>query len=77
MPDQTDFSEAYEFAQKSEPGFNIFVPGDLNRFIDEFRLKFKHSQFLVCKGKEIVFVKVGELSSVEFGQILKMIRSMK
>ncbi len=70
-------SEAYEFVQNAEPGFDVYVPEDLNRFTDAFRLKFKHSQLLVCKGREIRYVKMGEISSDEFTQILKMIRSMK
>lgn len=72
-----NLSEGYEFTRKAKLDFNIFVPEDLNRFIDEFRLKFKHSHFLVCRGKEIMYVKMGELTSDEFVQILKMIRSMR
>lgn len=33
-------SDAYEFVQNAEPGFDIYVPKDLNRFGAEFRLKF-------------------------------------
>lgn len=72
-----NLSEGYEFTQKAKLDFNIFVPEDLNRFIEAFRLKLKQSHLLVCKGKEIRFVKMGELSSDEFTQILKMIRGLK
>jgi hypothetical protein len=72
-----DLSEAYEFVQNAKPGFDVYVPEDLNRFTDAFRLKFKHSHLLVCRGKEVQFVKMGELTSDEFTQIIKMIRSMK
>lgn len=70
-------SEGYDFAQKVDLGFNIFVPQDLNRFKKEFRLKFKSSQLIVCQGSTIHFVKTGEISSEEFTEILNMIRSLK
>ena len=72
-----NFSDAYKFIQNAEPGFDVYVPEDLNRFIDEFRIKFNQSHLLVCKGKEIKFVRTGELSSDGFPQILRTIRSMK
>ncbi len=72
-----NLSEAYEFTRNAKLDFNIFVPGNVKRFSGEFRLKFKHSHLIVCRGKEIRFVKMGELSSDEFTQIIKMIRNMK
>lgn len=72
-----NLSEGYEFTQKAKLDFNIFVPEDLKRFIHEFRLKFSYSQLIVCRGKEIMFVKMDELSTDEFVRILKMIRNMK
>ena len=44
-------SEGHKFTRNAKLDFRIFVPVELEKFIDEFRLKFKHSQFLVCKGK--------------------------
>lgn len=58
-------------------GFKIYVPQDLNRFKREFRLKFKSSQLIVCRGRTIHFAKMGEISSDEFTEILNMIRSLK
>ena len=72
-----NLSEGYEFTQKANPGFAIFVPEDLNRFVKEYRLKFNHSQFIVCLGCEISFVKTGEFSDEEFIRIFNMIRTMK
>lgn len=70
-------SEGYDLAQKVDLGFNIFIPQDLDRFKKEFRLKFKSSQLIVCRGRTVLYVKTGEISSEEFPEILNMIRSLK
>lgn len=72
-----NLSEGYEFTQKTNPGFAIFVPEDLKRSIKEYRLKFNESQFIVCRGSEISFVKTGEFSDEEFIRILNKIRAMR
>ena len=72
-----NLSEGYEFARKAELEFNIYVPEDLSKFKKDFRIKFNDSQLILCRGLEIVYVKLGELSSGEFVTILELIRGLK
>jgi hypothetical protein len=72
-----NLSEGYDFARKAELDFNVYVPENLDQFKKEFRLKFSYSQLIICRGREIVFVKIGELSSDEFGTILELIRNIE
>jgi hypothetical protein len=72
-----DLSEAINFSKNARLNFPLYVPKELNKFIKKFRLKFKDSQTIVCVGKEIKYLKLGNISGEDAVKIIKFTRSLK
>ena len=70
-----DQNEAFSYSRNANLNFKIYVPEDLDRFIEELRIKLNFSQTIVYH-KGLSFLKLGELESEEVVNIIKLTKSL-
>jgi hypothetical protein len=56
-------SDAFDFVNKVELPFPIYIPKDRDKFINKFRLHWKVSQTIISIKKLVKYIKIGNLTS--------------
>lgn len=70
-------TEGYNFAEQARLNFPIFVPNDLEKFIQNFRIKLNLSQTIVCKDKRVIHLKMGDIDGEESTNIIGLVRNRR
>ncbi len=78
--DQVDFYgiipgnaiEAFNFSEKAKLNFKLYVPVNLNEFIQKMRLKLNFSQTILYARDEVKYLKLGKLEGEEAVNIINM-----
>ena len=66
-----DAKKMTSFAESMNLNFHLFCPLDINKFKQDFRLKFDLAQTLLLKKGKIIYVNVGELTPQDYFEITK------
>ncbi len=69
----SDVTEAYNFSQRAGLNFNIYVPQDLDTFIEKMRIKMNVSQTIVYDDT-VRLVQLGNMEGEEVVSIIKLIK---
>lgn len=69
-------TEAMDFAQKASLNFPIYVPGEIEKFIDLVRIKMNLSQAIICTGNEVRRIEMGDLTGGKAGELVKLLRRL-
>lgn len=71
-----DFSRAHDFSQSKKLHFNIYVPVDLNRFVEQWRLKLDLAQTVLYHDLQVKTVEIGDLNGQSFTEMVKAARRL-
>lgn len=66
-------TEAYNFSQRAGLNFKIYVPQDIDTFIEKMRIKMNVSQTIVYNGT-VRLVKLGNMEGEEAVSVIKLIK---
>lgn len=64
-------TEAKELVDKTSPLFPVYIPKDLKKFRDAFRMKSNEAETIVLRNNKVDFLKTGTLSADEAIQLIK------
>ncbi len=70
-----DLTEAYNFADKAKLNFKIYVPEDIKKFAEHFRVKSNEARTILYDGK-VRLIKLGDLDGEAAVSIIKLARSL-
>lgn len=65
-----DASSTFNFAKQAKLNIKLYVPGDLKKFIQAFRIKLNLSQTIIYCQNEVKYLKLGDLEGDEAVQII-------
>jgi hypothetical protein len=65
-----DASSTFNFAKQAKLNLKLYAPGDLNKFIQVFRIKLNLPQTIIYAQKEVKYLKLGDLEADEAVQII-------
>jgi peroxiredoxin len=68
-------TEALNFAEQAKLSFKVYVPKQLDTFIDNMRLRMNLAQVIVYTDK-VEMIKVGQLSSQDVVQVLNKVKGL-
>lgn len=71
-----DASKAFSFSEEAKLNFKIFIPQDLDTFIQTMRLKMNLSQTIIYHNGGVRKLKLGELDGKEAIQFIDAVRKM-
>jgi peroxiredoxin len=71
----TDLTEAYNFADDAKLNFKIYVPEDIKKFAEHFRIKSNEARTIVYDGR-VRLIKLGDLDGEAAVSIIKLARSL-
>lgn len=69
-------SSAFDFSEKTNLNFKIYVPEDVNRFIQSMRIKLNLAQTILYTKNEVKYLKLGDLEGNESVNIINMAKEM-
>jgi hypothetical protein len=55
--------------------FNLYFPENKQKFLDRLRIKYKFAQTILLKRNRVDQVKIGNLSSEDFLDVIKILRT--
>ncbi len=65
------------FASASKVKFPLFIPEALKKFRKALRMRFNMPQTLLLKNGKVAYLKVGDLSGVDFEQLVQKLRILQ
>ncbi len=68
-------TSAFSFSEQANLNFKVFVPVDLNRFIQKMRIKLNLPQTILYVKNEVKYLKLGELEGEEAVNIINMAKN--
>lgn len=71
-----DATEAFNFSEKAKLNFKLYVPVQLNEFIQKMRLKLNFSQTILYARNEVKYLKLGKLEGEEAVNIINMAKEL-
>ena len=71
-----DAASAFSFSEKAKLNFKLYVPVDLDRFIQKMRVKLNFSQTILYSKNGVEYLKLGELEGDESVYIINMAKKM-
>ncbi|HLP48116.1 MAG TPA: hypothetical protein VK469_19390, partial [Candidatus Kapabacteria bacterium] len=64
-------NETFELTEKTTLDFDVYVPENLPKFIEMFRLKLNFPQTLIYQDHKVIYQKLGELEGEDAAVIIK------
>lgn len=71
-----DMSGAYNFSKKAKLNFPVFVPKNIKKFIEAFRLRNNSSQTIICINNRVASLYMGELEGKDAIKILEFAKQL-
>lgn len=65
--------KAYNYSQETKNKFGLYIPKDIEKAIQKLRIKINMPHTIVCKGRKILYIRLGELSGQEYFDISKLL----
>jgi len=69
-----DVTKMANFAESMNLNFKLYCPEEINKFKENFRLKFDLAQTLLLMHGKIIYVKVGDLTPQDYFEIAKKLK---
>jgi len=70
-----DYDETLNFYHSVKLNFNLFFPENKQKFLDRLRIKYNFAQTILLKRNRVDQVKIGNLSSEDFLDVIKILRT--
>lgn len=68
--------ETFELTEKAKPGFDVYVPEDLETFIKSMKLQLNFPQTIIYRNNRVVYQKMGDLTGPDAASIIKKAKSL-
>lgn len=69
-----DDVDPVEFSKKTRLSFGLYQPFEKEKFVENWRVKLKYAQTIIYHQGRVIDVKLGDLSSDEFTEIIKILK---
>ena len=71
-----DLTEAYNFSQKAKLKFNVYVPDDLDKFKESWKIVSNQSKTILIRNKRPVSIILGHLNAEDTSLLIRKIREI-
>ena len=71
-----DLTEAYNFSQKARLKFKVFVPDDLDKFKESWKIVSNKSKTILLRNKRPVSILLGNLNAEDTSLLIRKIREI-
>ncbi len=72
----SDLTEAYNFSERTQLAFPIYIPNDLNQFIKEMKIKFNLPQTILYHRNKVYFTQLGLLNGDDTTDIINTVKKL-
>lgn len=71
-----DATTAFNFAENAKLDFKLYIPANLDKFIEVMRIKLNFSQTILYAKNEVKYLKLGNLEGEEAANLINMAKAL-